>query len=64
MKNFDSYPKTLIESYNLLSGWKDTSRRYQLEPGIDGVNFTTKGDRKGEEEQLANPEKDEITVYD
>jgi hypothetical protein len=33
-----------------------------LEPVIDGVNFTTKGDRKGEEEQLANQEKDEITL--
>jgi 6-phosphogluconolactonase/glucosamine-6-phosphate isomerase/deaminase len=34
----------------------------QLEPVINGVNFTTKGERKGEEEQLTNPEKDEITL--
>jgi hypothetical protein len=51
MKNIDSFPKTLIESYNLLSRWKDTSKRYQLEPVINGVNFTTKGERKGEEKE-------------
>jgi hypothetical protein len=27
MKNMDSFPKTLIDAYNFLSRWKDTSNR-------------------------------------
>jgi hypothetical protein len=62
MKNIDSFPKTLIESYKLLSRWKDTSKKNNFEPIIDGTNFTTKSEKRIETEYSLTQEKDETAL--
>jgi hypothetical protein len=42
MKNIDSFPKTLIDAYNFLSRWKDSTHRHSCSDlSNDGVNFAT-----------------------
>jgi hypothetical protein len=58
MKNVDSFPKTLIDAYNFLSQLKDSTHRHSCSDlSNDGVNFTTRGNKNNNEENIINPEK-------
>jgi 6-phosphogluconolactonase/glucosamine-6-phosphate isomerase/deaminase len=58
MKNVDSFPKTLIDAYNFLSRWKDSTHRHSCSDLSNvGVNFATQGEKNNNEEHIINPEK-------
>jgi hypothetical protein len=46
MKIVDSFPKTVINTYNFISRWKDNMHRHShTDLSNDGVNFTTRCDK-------------------
>ena len=63
MKNVDSFPKTLMEAYNFLSRWKDTTYRHtRIDASNDGINFTTKGNKSTNEDHMTSSLQEETVL--
>jgi hypothetical protein len=61
-KYIDLFPKTLIDAYNFLSRWNDSTHRHHSDLSNDGVNFTTRADKNNNEEHIITSEKGETVL--